>query len=215
MKALFYSLFVIELSGSNLARRIAMMTGEKTRLRALEKEDLTNIWKWVNDEEVMRFMSNPGNTQSLTETEQWFAKQQQATHRDGLNGIESHSKQFIIETVEGVPIGSIFYSGLTLKHQHAEIGILIGEKEYWGRGYGTDAMITLLDHLFNELGLHRVHLGLESSNTRALKCYEKCGFIQEGVIRHQFFVNGKYYDGLTMGILRDEFNSRGVKNKSG
>ena len=191
-----------------------MITGEKTRLRALEKEDLTNIWKWVNDEEVMRFLSNPGSTQSLVEIEEWFASQQQGTYKGWPGGIVYHRKQFIIETAESVSIGCIFYTDLTLKHQHAEIGILIGEKEYWGRGYGTDAMITLLDYLFNELGLHRVHLGTHRGNTRALKCYEKCGFIQEGVLREDAFVSGKYNDGLIMSILHDEFNSRGVKNKS-
>jgi len=84
----------------------------------------------------------------------------------------------------------------------------IGEKEYWGRGYGTDTMITFLDYLFNELGLHRVYLRVQSYNTRALKCYEKCGFIQEGVLRHHCFTRGKHYDELLMGILRDEFNQR-------
>ncbi len=185
-----------------------MITGEKTRLRALEKEDLANIWKWANDEKVMRLLSYPGSTQSLVEIEQWFARQQQGPHRDGLDGREFHSKQFIIETKEGIPIGSIFYSGLTLKHQHAEIGIIIGEEKYWGKGYGTDAIITLLDHLFNELGLHRVFLHVDSNNPRALKCYEKCGFIQEGILRQHFYVSGEYYDDLVMGILRDEFNQR-------
>lgn len=177
-----------------------MIRGKKTRLRALEKNDLAKVWEWMNDEEVMWFWAEPGNTQSLAEIEQWFARQQEVAGR--------RSKQFIIENEEGIPIGRIFYEHLSTKHQNTEVGILVGEKEYWGKGYGTDAMIAFLDYLFNELGLHRVYLYLQSYNTRALKCYEKCGFTQEGILRQNSFTRGKYYDDLVMGILRDEFNQR-------
>ncbi len=177
-----------------------MIAGKKTRLRALEKSDLAKVWEWVNDEEVMWFWGEPCNTQSLAEVEQWFGRLQEAA---GYS-----SKQFIIERKEGTPIGRIFYEYLDIKHRRAEVGMQIGEKEYWGRGYGTDAMITFLDYLFNELGLHRVYLRLQSYNTRALKCYEKCGFTQEGILRHNSFTRGEYYDDVAMGILRDEFNQR-------
>ena len=118
------------------------------------------------------------------------------------------SKQFIIESEEGNPIGRIFYEHLDTKHQRTEIGMHIGEKEYWGRGYGTDVMITFLDYLFNELGLHRVYLRVQSYNTRGLKCWEKCGFTQEGILRDHSFTRGEYHDDLVMSMLRDEFNQR-------
>ena len=177
-----------------------MISGKKIRLRALEKDDLAKISEWLNDEEVMWFWAEPGYTQSLAEVEQRLA---------GSQGVAGYScKQFIIETKESMPIGRIFYDHLDKKHQRTEVGMQIGEKEYWGKGYGTDTMITFLDYLFNELGLHRVYLRVQSYNTRALKCYEKCGFIQEGVLRHHCFTRGKHYDELLMGILRDEFNQR-------
>ena len=177
-----------------------MIPGKKTRLRALEKSDLAKVWEWMNDEKVMWFWGEPFNTQSLAEVEQWFARLHETA---GYS-----SKQFIIETEEGIPIGRIFYEHLNAKHRRTELGIQIGEKEYWGRGYGTDATITFLDYLFNERGLHRVYLRLQSYNTRALKCYEKCGFIQEGILRHNTFTRGEYHDDLVMGILCDEFNQQ-------
>ena len=177
-----------------------MIAGEKTRLRALEKSDLTKVWEWLNDEEVMWVWAAPGNTQSLAEIEQWFSRLQEVT---GYS-----SKQFVIETEEGIPIGRIFYEHLDIKHQRAEVGILIGEKEYWGRGYGADAMIAFLDYLFNELGLHRVYTHVQSYNARSLRFHKKCGFIQEGILRHHSFTRGEYHDDLAMGILRDEFNQR-------
>ncbi len=175
-----------------------MIKGKKVRLRALEKNDLAKVWEWMNDEEVMWFWAEPGNTQSLAEVEQWFA---------GLQEVAGYSsKQFIIEAEEGTPIGRIFYEHLDTKHQRAEVGMQIGEKEQWGRGYGTDTMIAFLEYLFNELGLHRVYLHVQSYNTRALRCYEKCGFTQEGTLRQNTFTRGEYHDDLVMGILRDEFN---------
>lgn len=177
-----------------------MIRGKKTRLRALEKSDLAKVWEWINDEEVMWFWGEPCNTQSLAEVEQWFA---------GLQEVAGHaSKQFVIEVEEGTSIGRIFYDHLDTEHQRTEIGILIGQKEYWGGGYGTDAVIAFLDYLFNELGLHRVYLRLQSYNARALKSYQKCGFTQEGILRHNTFTRGEYHDDLVMGILRDEFNQR-------
>jgi len=177
-----------------------MITGKKTRLRALEKSDLAKVLEWLNDEEVMWFWAEPCNTQSLAQLEQWFARLQEAA---GYS-----SKEFIIETEEGIPIGRLNYHDLDTKHQRTEVGFQIAEKEYWGRGYGTDAVIAFLDYLFNELGLHRVYLRLENYNTRALKCYEKCGFTQEGILRHHAFARGEYHDEVMMGILRDEFNQR-------
>jgi len=181
-----------------------MISGKKTRLRALEKSDLPKVWEWLNDEEVMWFWGEPFNTQSLAELEQWFARLQEPAG--------SSSKQFIIENEEGTPIGRTFYENLDTKHRKTEVGIQLGEKEYWGKGYGTDAMITFLDYLFNELRLHRVYLRVQSYNTRALKSYEKCGFVQEGTLRDNTFTQGKYYDDLAMSILRDEFNQRHRKD---
>ena len=177
-----------------------MIVGKKVRLRALEKSDLAKVWEWMNDEEVMWFWAEPGSTQSLVEIEQWFARLQEVA---GYT-----SKQFVIENEEGTPIGRIFYEHLDTKHQRAEVGMLIGEKEQWGRGYGTDAMIAFLDYLFNELGLHRVYTHVQSYNTRSLRLHEKCGFTQEGVLRHHSFTRGEYYDDLMMGILCNEFNQR-------
>ena len=177
-----------------------MIVGKKARLRALEKSDLPAVWKWLNDGEMMWFLGEPCNTQSLAELERWFAALQEVPGYP--------NKYFIIETEEGTTIGRIFYEHLDTRHHRAEVGIHIGEKEYWEKGYGTDAMIAFLDYLFNELGLHRVYLRIQSYNTRAIRCYEKCGFTQEGILRQNTFTRGKYYDDLMMSILRDEFNQR-------
>ncbi len=177
-----------------------MITGGKVRLRALEKSDLSKICQWLNDEEVMYYWGHPGETTSLAEVERWFDGELERRSQD--------RKNYIIETFEGVAIGRINYMRLNVKSRNAELGIQIGEKDYWEKGYGTDAVMTLLGYLFNELQLHKVYLWTFSYNTRAQRCYEKCGFVREGVARESAFVKGEYHHSITMGILRREFNQR-------
>jgi len=177
-----------------------MITGKKIRLRAIEKSDLPKLCQWLNDEEVMYYWGHPGNTTSLAEVERWYDGELERRQQD--------RREYIIETLEGVAIGRIVYEHLSMKDRNAELGIQIGEKDYWDKGYGTDAVMTLLNYLFNELQLHRVWLGTHSYNGRAHKCYEKCGFVREGVHRESAFVRGEYHDGIFMGILRREFNQQ-------
>ena len=177
-----------------------MITGKKVRLRAIERADLPKICQWLNDEEVMYYWGHPGNTTSLAEVERWFD--------DELERRPQDRKDYIIETLDGVAIGRINYMRLNVKSRNAELGIQIGEKDYWDKGYGTDAVMTLLNYLFNELQLHKVYLSTQSYNTRAQRCYEKCGFVREGAHRESAFVKGEYHDSLIMGILRREFNQQ-------
>ena len=177
-----------------------MITGKKVRLRAMERCDIPNTSKWLNDEEGMYYEGHPGNTISLAEAERRFNEELERRPQD--------RKDYIIETLDGIPIGRIRYVDLSVKDRNAGLGIHIGEKDYWGKGYGTDAVMTLLNYLFNELQLHRVWLGTESYNLRAQRCYEKCGFVKEGVDRESRFVDGQYNDRISMGILSREFNQQ-------
>jgi RimJ/RimL family protein N-acetyltransferase len=90
-------------------------------------------------------------------------------------------------------------------HSDAWLGIYVGEREYWGKGYGTDAMRLIVGYGFNELNLRRITLGLHAYNERALKSYQKVGFQLEGRIRGEGLRDGVRYDGLYMGILREEW----------
>jgi len=85
--------------------------------------------------------------------------------------------------------------------------MVIGEKDYWGRGYGTDAVLVLLRLAFDKVGLHRVHLHVFDFNERAISCYEKCGFRREGMLRDYWFKNGKFRDTLLMSILESEYRN--------
>ncbi|RLC73685.1 MAG: N-acetyltransferase [Chloroflexi bacterium] len=174
-----------------------MILGQKVRLRAIERDDLPTFVRWFNDPEVRRYllMYMP---MSLAEEEKWFEEQLQK--RD--------SRIFAIEAIDGdqpVHIGNIGIHDIDWKNRMTEVGIAIGEKDYWGRGYGSDALKTLLHFAFQEMNLHRVQLRVHDYNARAIRCYEKCGFQHEGRQRQALFRDGEYHDVLLMGILADEF----------
>jgi len=173
-----------------------MIVGQKTRLRAIEREDIPTFVRWFNDPEVRRYLEMY-LPMSKAEEEEWF----EARLKD------QSCRIFAIETEEGAHIGNIGLHDLDWRNRTAGLAIVIAEKEYWGRGYGSDAIITLLDFAFNEMNLHRIYLSVFDFNERAIRCYEKCGFRHEGRAREAFFQDGKYHDNLLMSILREEFVS--------
>jgi len=102
-------------------------------------------------------------------------------------------------------IGDIGISLIDPKNKHAEIGMTIGDKNYWGKGYGTDLVKTILRFCFKELDLNKVYLDVWEENKRAIGCYSKCGFKKDGVLREHVFKDGRYHDKWAMSVLRKEW----------
>jgi len=173
-----------------------MIYGQKTRLRRVEREDIPTFVRWFNDPEVREFlvMNRPI---SMAEEEQWFDRQLQA----------DATEIFCIEASDGAHIGNIGLHDIDLHHRHAEMGIVLGEKDYWSQGYGSDAIRTLLRFAFDEMNLHRVFLKVYEDNSRAIRAYEKCGFQHEGRLRQAIYRKGRYYDELLMSVLSHEFRN--------
>lgn len=171
-----------------------MILGQKTRLRAIEREDIPTFVRWLNDPEVRHYLE-VYLPMSQAEEERWFERQLE----------DDSSRVFGVETEEGVLIGNVGLSDLDWKNRSAFLGIVIAEKEYWGRGYGSDAIVTLLGFAFGEMNFHRIYLSVFDFNQRAVRCYEKCGFRHEGRAREALFRDGRYHDALQMAILRQEF----------
>jgi RimJ/RimL family protein N-acetyltransferase len=174
-----------------------MIEGKKVRIRAIEKMDIDEIMKWVNDPEVkdnllMRYPI------SRFQEEKWIDR--------ALEENDQKNKTFAMETKDGVYLGGIGLHGIDWENRKAEVGIVIGKKEYWNKGYGTDAMMTILDFAFNQMNLHRVFLRVFEFNVRGMKSYEKCGFKKEGILRDDRYRSGEYHDTIMMGLLKNEFN---------
>ena len=174
-----------------------MILGKKVRLRPIERDDLPRFVEWFGDPDVRRHLAIYLPF-SLAAEERWF---------ENLQGRLERQEDVVlaIETADGVPIGNLGLHAINWKDRSAELGIAIGEKAYWNQGYGTDAIRTLLGLAFRELNLHRVLLRVDADNARAIRCYEKAGFQQEGTSREAVFSEGSYRDQYVMSILESEF----------
>jgi RimJ/RimL family protein N-acetyltransferase len=163
--------------------------------------DLERYVAWINDPEVTQYLAaQPPYPVSRVQEEEWI--------REAVTQTRPPEITYAIETLaDGRHIGSVSLHRVGNTAHHSELGIVIGDKTYWNRGFGTDAITTMLRLGFEELNLNRVWLEVAADNARAIACYRKCGFIEEGRLRQDRYRNGRYDDTLVMGILRDEFRA--------
>jgi len=158
--------------------------------------------RWARDTEYWRLAnSNPVRPCSVKAIQSWVEKELEE------NGVELF--EFSIHTVaDDRLIGDVGLDGVRWNHSESFVGIGIGEREFWGQGYGTEAMQLILRYAFSELNLQRVSLNVFSYNSRAIRSYEKVGFIHEGRARNVLQRDGQRYDLVFMGILREEWIAR-------
>ncbi len=176
-----------------------MILGKQVRLRPPERDDLPRFVQWFGDPDVRRHLT-VYLPFSLAQEEHWFEAAVQKVER-------REQVLLCIETAEGELIGNIGLHAIDWKERSAELGITIGEKAYWGQGYGGQAIRTLLDVAFREMNLHRVFLRVDADNARGIRCYEKVGFQWEGTYRDAVFREGTYHDQHVMSILETEFET--------
>lgn len=177
-----------------------MLTGKQVRLRAIEPGDAERAYRWINDREVTRYLMARYPI-SMVGEERWV--EENAGKENGFQ----NDVRLAIETADGVHIGFTGLHRVRPEDRCAELGIMIGDKSYWSNGYGTDAIVTLLRFAFHQMNLHRVSLGVFPYNQRGVACYRKCGFVEEGRHRDEVYRDGRYWDVIRMGILRDEFEA--------
>ena len=169
-----------------------MITGEKVIIRSILKSDEKDIFEWVNREELRRMT---GTLYPISEYE----------HEEWIRTIATSSKKklFVILIKENLEkIGTIGLKNFDDVNKNVELYISIGSNlpDHIGKGYGTDAIRTLVRYCFDNLNIHRVYLHVFETNKRAIKAYENAGFIKEGVLREHHFNNGRYEDVIVMGI---------------
>lgn len=177
-----------------------MLKGARITLREMRKEDLPRMHQFANDIEVeLAGGGDPPIPKSLEKIEAEF---EENAKYSGSNAV-----WFAIEADDKM-IGSCGLRGFSEFKgtcNRGELGITIGDKAYWGRGYGREAIGMLVDYGFRYWNLHRIWLNTTAVNERAIRCYLACGFIEEGRLRDQDWHDGKYVDVVCMGILRNEW----------
>lgn len=174
-----------------------MLRGEKTVLRAVEREDVARLHRWKNDPDVTYYL---GRFMPVSLHEEERALEEL---------VDPHQKLLLaIDTLEGRHIGSCGLHVISQTSRCADLWMMIGEADCRGQGYGSDALISLCRFGFDLMNLHRIGLKVYDFNARGIRCYEKCGFREEGRMREAAFRQGQYHDVIVMGLLADEFRAR-------
>lgn len=173
-----------------------MIDGKNIRLGPLKKEYIPHYVKWFNDPEMVQYLGMI-RPMTLEDEEQWYE-----------NAIKNQNMIYfaillMVDDKEHL-IGNCSVA-INWRSKLGHLGITIGEKNNWGKGYGTEAMQLLLNYCFQTLNMHKVELTVYDFNIRAFKSYVKIGFKKEGNHRKSHYVNGKYVDLIQMGLLKDEW----------
>jgi len=176
-----------------------MLKGKSVLLRPVKKSDISYFLKWFNDPEVIQYLGI-----YLPMTEMYEEK-----YIEELGTTRARSDApFVIEVTEGAstkPIGNCRLHGIDSKDHNATFGIVIGEKGYWNKSYGTEAARLLINYGFQQLNLHRISSSAVAFNERSIRLHKKVGFQEEGRLRQAMFKNGQYHDLVQFGILREEW----------
>ena len=178
-----------------------MLRGERVTLRATTREDLTSLARFENDLVfVLAGGGDPPEPVPLERLQRDFDKE--------ISDPPSEKVEFAIEA-DGRYIGRCGLYSIDRTARHAELGIGIGDREYWGRGYGREAVGLLLDYAFRLRNLRRVWLEVHADNERGIRAYKSCDFVEEGRMREHVWLGGRYVDNVIMGILREEWGTDG------
>ena len=149
-----------------------MLTGEKVVLREKRIEDMDNDYTWRADTELARYDGVPPLRLSYREFSLYYA--------EDLRDTSKAKRWFAIDDHNGRHIGNCMYYEIDELKKQAKLGILIGDRDYWSKGYGTDAVSTLTNHIFDQTELDRIYLDTLDWNIRAQRCFSKCGFLTCG-----------------------------------
>lgn len=179
---------------------VPIIRAERVYLRPAERTDLSTFVRWLADAETTHHLGIRAPF-SLAMEEKWF---EQTVEKQG----HDHYQFVICLLADGRPIGTTDLREISMEDGRATFGIVIGEKDLWGRGYGTEALMAICDFGFGQLRLERIELDVYAGNDRARRSYEKAGFRPEGTLRHGHFADGEFIDVVRMSILRDEWKTQ-------
>jgi len=166
-------------------------TGSKVRLREKKLADARNDYKWQSDAELARLDAAPKLIMPFS--------LYLLDHATGVRRPKFNRYPLAVETIEGRHIGNCTCYDIDEKKGEAQIGIMIGDRNYWDKGYGADAVNTMVDHAFLTTGIHRLYLKTLDWNLRAQQCFRKCGFTPCGELNR----NGNNF--LLMELQRDHW----------
>jgi RimJ/RimL family protein N-acetyltransferase len=176
---------------------IVFLKGQRIYLRALMEKDLTDAYlQWLNDEEVCA-----GNSHAIFPNTEYKMKAYFESLKNGAQQVVLA----IIHTESEKHIGNVALQNINWISRSAEFAILLGNKDYWGGGFGTEAAKLIVEYGFRRLNLHRVYCGTIQGNKSMIKLASKLNMKEEGKRRDAIYKNGSYLDIIEYGVLQNEF----------
>ncbi|MEW6742660.1 MAG: GNAT family protein [Planctomycetota bacterium] len=179
------------------------IVGKRVILRAIEEQDLPDLHRWANDPEVWYLLAGWHFPSSMRSLVQWWEN----LPNDSLN------QRFAIEAPDAGLIGTANLVDIDWKNNHAFHGMMLGDKEIRGKGYGVDTIMAVMRYAFDELHLERLDGSMIEYNQISLNVYcKKCGWKEEGRMRRWYYRKGQYWDKIIVGITREDYQSLLAEN---
>ncbi len=176
------------------SRRRFMIAGEHVILRAFERDDAERCYRWMNDPNIVRTLKSRYP----------IAFQNEAEWLDRAMHANANERHFAVERKDDrTHIGNASIHDIDWVSRTAAFGLFIGEPSAWNRGFGSDAIRTLVRFAFEEMNLRKLRINVFEYNDRAKHVLESQGFVQEGRLRGEFYREGSYHDLLILSIFRD------------
>ncbi len=185
--------------GTNVAQatRVVCYAGKRIYLRPIELDDEPLLRRWINDPQNWRGLMFRPPINACRERE-WIESLGKST-TDYAFGIVVRNGDRLIGTTGLHRVNAV--------NRSAEFGINLGEVAYQNKGYGTETARLVVRYGFEELNLNRIALSVFANNPRAIRCYQKAGFVQEGCLRQALYRGGQFHDEYRFAILRDEWDA--------
>ena len=175
-------------------RYFKKIIGEKVYLSPMNSDDYLKYVEWLNNYEIAKGINHVTKVDSIESEKAWLEKSTNLKYCFAIVCKENDSL-----------LGNISLMNINEINRTAELGIFIGDENYLSRGYGSEAIMLLLDYAFNYVNLHNIMLKVFDFNKRAIRAYEKCGFKTFGVWKKSHYFNGEYSDEIFMNILKEDF----------
>ncbi|MFA6003053.1 MAG: GNAT family protein [Elusimicrobiota bacterium] len=178
-------------------RFFGFLEGERIYLREVRVEDVNEAYyRWMNDSSINQFLESRFFPHTLETLRDYVSKKM---------GDESSVFLAIVLKKGHRHIGNIKIGPINTAHRIADIGILLGEKDCWGKGYATEAVRLLVGYAFDTLNLHKVTAGCYAPNKGSIKAFKKVGFVEEGLRKQHCYCGGEYVDDVLLGLCRTDW----------
>jgi RimJ/RimL family protein N-acetyltransferase len=174
-----------------------VIEGNTVCLRPLTENDIPLLARWLFDPDILHWLQLSEDPPELRTLEAVRERHEQMQ-------ADPFSLTWRIDNRDGLPIGQIDLVDIRRIQGRAEMHLAIGEKKFWGGGYGTDAIKQMTGFAFREIGLRRIFATPDADNARVIRVFEKCGFAREGLLRKHRLRYGVPLDMVVMGLLRDD-----------